>query len=450
MSLARWIVTGILVMEGLAGGWLAVVRLLEPRVPMPVFEGTNEFTQMELRQQAAACRTAAAWREMGEAYLATGFFREAEACQRVACQREPSNARFAFEWAFALERLGELERANELYSLAATLGYEHPDECHYFIGRNLLRQVRVDEAQRAFERAGELPAARYARAKIHWDLQEAAAESITDQLLAQHASALQPLWLKQRITAGRNDQAAHKYRDRWELCSERLHNPFDRDVLRLTARNHSLGLPRRVSAAEGLLAAENYQAAEAAFADILQVRWNSAAADQRADALFQLSRKKEALALLLEMLERDGPTVSTLERLGDAHSDLGKEREARQAWERAVRLGPGTTAKDACFKLGYSYEKASEPAKAQPWLAQGNCSLGMELMRQQNYGDARIMLGRAVKLDPESSRAWFQVGELERLLGSTAEALAAYRQCIRLEPTHGKCSAALAGLESGS
>ena len=123
--------------------------------------GVREQNHVELRAKAALCRTPEQRADLGEAYLVTGFFPEAEACLREAVARATANADVAFKHAFAQERLGRLEEANADYEAAVRLNHPRAADCWYYVGKNHLRREQASPATAPFERAGALPGARY-------------------------------------------------------------------------------------------------------------------------------------------------------------------------------------------------------------------------------------------------------------------------------------------------
>ena len=148
--------------EWAVGGFVAFRRLgREVTAPVPDLTATDPLTGDELRAKAALCRTPEQWADLGEVYLVTGFFPEAEACLREAAARAPATADVAFKHAFALERLGRLEEANADYEAAVRRNHLRAADCWYYVGKNHLRREQAGAAAAAFERAAALPGARY-------------------------------------------------------------------------------------------------------------------------------------------------------------------------------------------------------------------------------------------------------------------------------------------------
>src|SRR5207248_10295520 len=138
-----WLLIAVIVAEWAIGG-LVVFGRLGREVPAPVPDLTmiDSITAGELRAKAAQCRTPEQWADLGEAYLVTGFFPEAEACLGEAAALVPT-ADVAFKHAFALERLGRLEEANADYEAAVRLNHPRAADCWYYVGKNHLRREQA-------------------------------------------------------------------------------------------------------------------------------------------------------------------------------------------------------------------------------------------------------------------------------------------------------------------
>src|SRR5258708_5158358 len=57
----------------------------------------------------------AKWRELGDSYMAFGFFAKADACLRRAAQNDPQSLELAFHHGYCLERLGHLDEARQVF-----------------------------------------------------------------------------------------------------------------------------------------------------------------------------------------------------------------------------------------------------------------------------------------------------------------------------------------------
>src|SRR5262249_35642463 len=150
MSRFQWALVAVIAGELVVGAVLFHRQRNLPTPPVGELSYLDPLAAEQVRDLIQNCRSPDDWARLGEAYLAFGYFPEAEACNRVAAEGGPgwhwqraaggARAEHAYDWAFALERLGRLEEANRGYELALRLGHSRPGDCWYFIGRNWLRQ----------------------------------------------------------------------------------------------------------------------------------------------------------------------------------------------------------------------------------------------------------------------------------------------------------------------
>jgi hypothetical protein len=102
----RWrnLLLCVLAIEAIACGVLVSWRLVRRPAPLPELAVMDALTDADLRSKARRAGTTAEWRELAEDYMTAGYFREAEACHRLAAEWNPDNAELIRQWGFALER----------------------------------------------------------------------------------------------------------------------------------------------------------------------------------------------------------------------------------------------------------------------------------------------------------------------------------------------------------
>ena len=229
------ILPGLLVLlitiELVAAGLLVASRRRPSAPPLPAVELFDRVTAAELVAQRDAVDAGSSedWAALAERYLAHGFYAEAEACHRRACELAPRDARLRGLWAFCLSHMGRLEEGNRQYHGALEAGHPQAARLHYFIGRNHLRLEDASAARTAFERAGDLPAARYELAKLALAENRAAdAARMLQPLQETHPGAFAAHWLRARAerTLG-NHQDAERFERLAGHSNERLPTPFD-------------------------------------------------------------------------------------------------------------------------------------------------------------------------------------------------------------------------------
>ena len=442
------ILLGVVAAELLVGGAAIGWKLTAPGPPLADLSGVDAITAGDLRGMAASVRTSEDWRKLGEAYMAAGFFRESEACHRVAAERNANSAEAIQQWALALERLGSLDDANAAYARAARIDPARSASCSYLVARNKLRQEDVPAARQAFQEAGDLPAARYELARLllrEGQRDQAAAMFIA--LAREFPAAQQPPQLLHRIAlqAQRLSDAAEAA-DRQDAAGQRLPSPFDADVQRLLAVADQFGLRRMWHEASRLLEAGQTKAAEQLLRDALAARFDGSPADWLADALFQQGRMDEAVIVLEEVVQRQGPQVAYLERLGDTLDALGRPEEARAAWQRATQLSFGPPLRDVHGKLAASLAAAGQQPLATQQFALTAQAAGIGEFRAGKLAEAESALRDCVRLDPQLAHAWYYLGEVTRRRGDFAAARSAYQQCLSVQPHHGRAADRLEAL----
>lgn len=148
-SRSRALVIGLLLAELAVGGYLVAARLGRPPVPQVDIARLPPATAAAVRQleSRADSDRPAAWRELGEAYLAYGYLPEGEVVLARAVALDETNESVRWMHARCLERLGRLEEAIAEFERVAsgTSGDRSPD-CWQRIGKCRLRAEQPKEA----------------------------------------------------------------------------------------------------------------------------------------------------------------------------------------------------------------------------------------------------------------------------------------------------------------
>jgi tetratricopeptide (TPR) repeat protein len=422
--------------------------------PVPDLGNAEPALADHIRALADRCETPDDWTALGESYLAYGYFPEGEACYREAAMRAPDQPLRQYEWAFALERLGFLNEANGAYRKSIELGHSDCDGTWYFIGRNYLRMENVVEARRAFERAGQQPAARYERARLLVRAgQTDDAVAILDRLATEYPGAVDPPQLRHKIEVLRNGRDASLFADRAEWAttgavqqydSIRLPTPFDREWKRLEEAHQRIGSARKLAESPKLLAAGDWAAAEPLIEDVLRSDWTSAAADLRSEVEFQRGRPVEAARILEEAISRAGASAHLLIRLGDAYAEAGQRERAVSAWQRGTTLGSTVDVKNAYHRLATHFEHVGKKPEAHAFFGRAYLGAGQEELAAARFPNAQTALEKAVEYDPQLAPAWFYLGEVRRKRGLSEASRTAYERCLAVDPNCGRAIDSLA------
>jgi tetratricopeptide (TPR) repeat protein len=150
------------------------------------------------------------------------------------------------------------------------------------------------------------------------------------------------------------------------------------------------------------------------------------------------------------VLDRQGPSLFFLTRLGDMYARQGQDDKAAAAYAQAMNLAfpPGTKVRDYhCKKLAAYYENKGDAVASRRYAALGHYLAGYDAFWKEQLGAARGLLEKAVELDPTLAPAWFYLGETCRLQGQKESAREAYQRCLKIRPDDGRAIAGMALLD---
>jgi predicted Zn-dependent protease len=207
-------------------------------------------------------------------------------------------------------------------------------------------------------------------------------------------------------------------------------------------------------------------------ADQLEAHGDGAGADQaRARYLKAATRDPQLLeaaaalvenalpraeALLRAHLHAHPTDVAALRMLAEVAARLRRYPEAQQLLERCLRLAPSFDA--ARYNYAVVLNRQVQPAAALPHVEQllakeprnpGYRNLQAAILA--NLGDYQLSIGvyeAVLKEFPRQPKIWMSYGHSLRTAGRAAEAVAAYRHSLSMEPTLGEAYWSLANLKT--
>ncbi len=417
-----------------------------PSPPTPDLSRLPLSTAADLKRLQEAARTARpdAWRELGEAFLAYGYFVEAEVCLQHAATRDSNNFAAAYGWAYSLDRMGRTREAHHRFQVAARLaGPDMFRSCLYQQARNHLRDEDAAAAERAFALVDKFPPADYQRARLLVSLGRAAeAASLIARLENAYSGDLNVrlLAMQANRSAG-NHAAAAEHADRAERSFSQL-RMSDHWVYLHPIRSR-YGLHAALARVEAANDAKQLIDAALQFEAIVQQTDPEYLLDKLAvgaDLELRAGRPDQALRLLQMLGERMAIPPTALHLLGDALSGVGQTQKARAAWEHANRLRPRA---ESHARLVSLFEQEGDSARAERERGLVKLAAGIQAFRQNQLTLALQLLEQAVKSAPLEARAWFYLGEVRRLLSQPKAAIDAYQRCVALSPHHGRALARL-------
>lgn len=415
-------------------------RLTRPVPELPNLDAIDPITAEALRELRDRARDGGFqdWRELAEALLGNGFYSHAEQCFRRAAQLDPNDVGSVFGTGFCLQRTGRTAESTPYLRKAASLANDDLRQtCWYEIGRNALREEDPDRAEAAFRRIDGFSPARYQLAKLLIRTGRAEeALGIIDRDLQSMPNSLKFLqlraWAEQAL--GRAGDAARS-EDRLTRAEYQLNLEYSDDYIEMFAIK--FGLRKQVVDCLQSQQSASLDEQHAALAQILQIiRKNGLWQFQGVyDAAIDLDLKRnqphDALKLLDEIDRHNYPTAESLARRGDALTQLGRDREARDAWQRSFALAPNS---DVLRKLAESFRRTGDEASAAINTARADQFDGIAAYRRNDLNTAVDRLKHAVELQPDSARSWFYLGEANRARGRVADAKSALQRCLKHNP----------------
>jgi arylsulfatase A-like enzyme len=165
---------------------------------------------------------------------------------------------------------------------------------------------------------------------------------------------------------------------------------------------------------------------------------------------------RRAIVSLRQVLADDPENRLALEYLGRAHEALGEIGEARDAWERALALGPNPTS--VYLGLAQIYRSLGERGSLRrtleaaivvdPLSVPAHQALCEMALVDGRFDDALMHAQRAVEIRPRVSRSTFLLARAYEGKGNREEARAAWQRVLELEPTGPLAQRARAALTS--
>jgi len=161
----------------------------------------------------------------------------------------------------------------------------------------------------------------------------------------------------------------------------------------------------------------------------------------QAAALFVREQYAGAIPLLERILARDPRNLDAALRLATAHSQLGHEREATAAYERARTIAPDSPDVRTYLALhqarGAGWERAvpmlEAIAASQPDKVPALEALAVVRERQQRFNEALALRLRIYALRTPSTAELVQLGELAMETGQTPTAIDAFEKARKAQ-----------------
>ncbi|TWT58207.1 tetratricopeptide repeat protein [Thalassoglobus neptunius] len=423
----------------------------QPVAPTANTEGLPGFTRNMIMSSEVAMnpKFAEQWSGLGMVYQAFGFYDESVACFTRAQEISPEDPSIAYELGFALILAGKTDESSREFERAMELGHPYASQCWYFLGRNALRMDDPETAKGFFLKATSLPAARFELAKIAWRAGESAqAEHMLKEIINEFPNATEP----QRLLAEVFDEQGEQH------LASMLYLSSDRRFVALTSPRQeifeSIQQLRNVGnvkfvqtrATELLDAGKVSDAQEIlkyeAGSEFHPVIW-----DARSDVERALGNIEEQIALLQEIIERDGLDSYRAARLGFAL--IGNEQ--KDEVQKVMTVGAALESNDEREVVADLYQQlanlASEQGNEDKALAnwsEAQFHYGRKIYQTEDPSKAIDLFIQSAEANPETADPLFYLGQLFYELGELTDAQTAYEECLKIDPNFGRAIDGLA------
>ncbi|MBL8848473.1 MAG: tetratricopeptide repeat protein [Planctomycetaceae bacterium] len=424
----------------------AINRARQERPPQPNLTRLDAATANEIVALRTAVKSdaAASWQNLGDGYLAFGYFAEAEACYRHAADTGTASHDLLLRWAVCFDRLGRLPQAIEKYEqAAATEEGRRREVCRYHLGRCHLRNSQTDLAREALRQAGDFELAQYELARLETlSGRPEAALPIVDRLLAKLPDDLKLNLLRARLAEADGDPAgARRWRALAERAQDRLFVDSTVEYIGLLRVRH--GLPRQRARAAELETAGQFVLAADALVAAQRLEFDLMSARRLVRLYFRLGRIDEATVVLQDMLDRFGESPEFREQLGDAAYLQQRAEDAAALWQRSVELRPSARVHQL---LAEHCRQSGQPQAATGHTAAMEYCQGLDIYRSNEVAAAVEHFARAAELQPDLAEAWLWLGLAQEQLEKPEAARAALSRCLQLQPHQGRAIDAMHAL----
>jgi len=358
-----------------------------------------------------------------------GRLREAEALYRQVLVADPAQADAWHLLGLVAHQVGQHAAARQAIGRAITLRGNRA-LFHANLGAVLEAMGQLDEAERSLLRALELePQA----ADPYNNLGNVYAR--LGKSAAAEAAYRRAIELRADFAAAHNN------------LGTLLHRRGELDAAIASYRQALAAQPQYVDACNNLGTALQSKGllSEAAelFRQAVAIAPQSAAAHLNLGAVQQAQGElAEAIRSYREAVRLDASLAIAHNNLGAALREQGNQSEAEDSLRRALALDSRLA--DAYFNLGLVHEDRHDAAAARERFQQAlNCDdryarawmgLARSLDREERYEESLPLWDRAVAADLDSAHARFCRANARKALGQLQEAVADYREALRLDP----------------
>ncbi len=449
MKLAVRLLTVLLLVEAVACGWLVSTRLSQAAPVIPTFELDDPLFGDEIAELASKAQKGgeAEWKQLAEALMSHGYYSHAEQNFLRALKLNPENAHARFGLAFCLDKMGRLEQSTAEYRrfLSTETGTAEKKNMNYYalysIGKNFLREEKMQDAEASFrENEGFVPA-QYQLAKLLIRSERAEqALPIIEKNLKELPLSLEFHYLNAiAMDALDRPEQAKAAADMIERSAHLVTLNFNNDYI--NPFYYQYGLAKLFNECDMLQKQNKIDPFEKKMKLILETM-QGARHPKYPTALYQLmlvaehrNQPEQMLHFLDEMEKVKINSSQILFYRGKAYAMQGKNEQAAAFWQQSLELFPNA---EVHHNLAVFHRQKKDDQKVKFHLGKEKLLTGIALYRQNQLEGARRELELSISINPNDPFAWYYLGEINHYLGDDERAERAYHRCLKISPYHGR------------
>lgn len=446
----------VLVLELVACGYLLVQRANRPVPLLPEKTQMNPLFAEDIQplvEQVSQANNAYDWMRLGEALLGQGYYSHAELCFRQVLKLMPESRLAESRIAYCLERTGRTVQSSEIYlelNNSPDFSREAKREqmqALYEIGRNALREEKMEEAEKLFrQNLGFLPA-RYQLSKllIRTD-RTGEALPLINESLQQVPGSLKFLELQRRafLQSGDLKQAEQTA----QLLERAQHTiPLHPGSNFIEPFRLQYGIDRHVEEFNKKLRNSSLPELEVELIKLID-QLESSPSTHRQIFLMRLLEVQHQQQLPRKMLE----TAGKLNNMGINNADVLMYRAEATGilgdWNQAAvlgrRAGQMSKAADLHQRLANILQQAGKTDESQLEQALTYRLEAMDYFRANELAEALNKIEFALKINPDDPQSWYERGLIQEARGEIKAAQSDFQECLKRAPLHGRARQKLA------
>lgn len=213
-----------------------------------------------------------------------------------------------------------------------------------------------------------------------------------------------------------------------------IYNKIKRDILELLEKVFNVGLNTLFKDFDGFaLANSQNESLATSMSTKLFLQGNE---------YFQEQNYKKAIESYKKAIEIDPKFSEVYLHLGILYLNLGEHQRAVDIHRKAIKIDPSNDRANYNLRIIQSIQKKTANIEIDH-SPKNYCSLGIELVKMEDYDKAIMNYERALEIDPNFYEAYFRLGIAYTKLKEYDKAIENYQYCIKTKPNDYKTYASL-------